>query len=146
MAPSRLLAMAVLGLVLGASCGGGADPEAGERGREPDDGTAAATTLEVTVWPRGRDGEERRATLECDPPGGTHPAPDAACAALADHRDALEPVPRDVACIEIYGGPARAKVSGTLAGEPVSAVLSRHNGCEIARWDALEPVLALRPT
>ncbi len=34
----------------------------------------------------------------------------------------------------------------TVDGEPVSAVLSRHNGCEIARWDALEPVLNLRPT
>jgi hypothetical protein len=43
-------------------------------------------------------------------------------------------VPANVACTEIYGGPATARVRGTLNGESVDARLSRTNGCEIARW------------
>ena len=138
----RVLATVSLAVALAVSCGGAGEPPAGEPGGGPGD-AAAATALDVTFWPRGRDGEKRTATLECEPPGGTHPAPEAACAALAANRDALAPVPRDVACTQIYGGPARAEVVGTVDGERVSAELSRHNGCEIARWDALEPVVAL---
>jgi Subtilisin inhibitor-like len=141
-ARSRLLATAAVSLLLAASCGGSDEAPRGEPGDDLDD-APAATALEITVWPRGRDGARREATLECDPAGGTHPAREAACAALAAHRDALEPVPRDVACTQIYGGPARAELRGTVDGEPVTAKLSRHNGCEIARWDALEPVLAV---
>jgi hypothetical protein len=44
-------------------------------------------------------------------------------------------VPADVACTEIYGGPATARVRGTLQGKPVDARFSRTNGCEIARWE-----------
>ena len=139
----RVLATVLLAVALAVSCGGAGEPPAGEPGGESGDAAAAATALDVTFWPRGRDGEKRTATLECEPPGGTHPAPEAACAALAANRDALEPVPRDVACTEIYGGPARAKLVGTVDGERVSAELSRHNGCEIARWDSLGPVLSL---
>jgi hypothetical protein len=143
MAFVRVLATVAFWVALAASCGGGDDSPTGGPGGEPDD-SAAATALDVTVWPQGRDGEERKATLECEPAGGTHPAPEAACAALAANRDALDPVPRDVACPQIYGGPARAEVIGTVDGERVTAELSRHNGCEIARWNALEPVVALR--
>ena len=142
MASVRVLATVSLAVGLAVSCGGADEPPAGEPSGEPDD-APAATVLAVTVWPRGRDGEERTATLECDPAGGTHPTPEAACAALAANREALEPVPRDVACTQIYGGPARAEVVGTVDGERVSAELSRHNGCEIARWDALRPVVEL---
>lgn len=43
-------------------------------------------------------------------------------------------------CTEIWGGPDRAWVTGRYRGTTVSASFSRRNGCEIARWDALEPV------
>jgi hypothetical protein len=46
-----------------------------------------------------------------------------------------------VACTEIYGGPDVATITGSVDGEPVDATVTRSNGCEIARWDALEPVL-----
>ena len=39
--------------------------------------------LTITFWPEGPDGESTEATLTCDPAGGTHPDPEAACAALA---------------------------------------------------------------
>jgi Subtilisin inhibitor-like len=121
-----------------AACGTAEEPPA----EEPDEG-AAATVLEVTVWPAGRNAERREATLTCDPVGGTHPRAEAACAALAESRDALEPVPDDVLCTQQYGGPQYAEVRGTVSGTSVSATLGRQNGCEIARWDALEPLLDL---
>ena len=53
----------------------------------------------------------------------------------------LEPVPPDMACTEIYGGPDTLEVSGTLDGEEVEATFTRQNGCEIARFDPWVPIL-----
>lgn len=104
-------------------------------------GSSAEPRYEVTITysPTGAGGGEQTATLTCDPDGGTHPDPAKACDALLQHEDALRPVPRDVACTEIYGGPQVA----TISGPGVQATFSRSNGCEIARWDALRPVLEL---
>jgi hypothetical protein len=95
--------------------------------------------LEITYWPEGKDGESRTATLTCDPDGGTHPDPARACAGLDAHPEALHPVPGDMACTQIYGGDQVVLIEG----EGVHAVLNRSNGCEIARWDALAPLLEL---
>jgi hypothetical protein len=105
------------------------------------DAASQAPRYDVTIsyWPAGRGGEPRSATLQCDPDGGSHPAVAAACDALLQHEDALQPVAGDVACTEIYGGPELA----TISGPNVHATLSRRNGCEIARWDALAPVVEL---
>jgi hypothetical protein len=95
--------------------------------------------LQITFWPEGKAGDSRTATLTCEPNDGTHPDPAKACAALAAHPEALHPVPGDVACTEIYGGDQVALVEG----EGMRAVLNRANGCEIARWDALAPLIEL---
>jgi hypothetical protein len=50
--------------------------------------------------------------------------------------------PGDVACTEIFGGPERATIRGTLRGEPVDASFSRSDGCEIDRWDKVKPLLS----
>ena len=49
--------------------------------------------------------------------------------------EALEPLPPDSVCTQIYGGPEEAEVVGTLNGEQVNATFSRQNGCEIDRFD-----------
>jgi hypothetical protein len=85
----------------------------------------------ISYWPTGRSGEALSATLQCDPNG--------ACDALLQNEDALAPVPGDVACTEIYGGPQLA----TISGPGVEASFSRENGCQIARWDALKAVLEI---
>jgi hypothetical protein len=103
----------------------------------------AETELTITYWPDGRDGAAQEATLTCDPAGGTHPGPERACAALAANADALAPVPPDLMCTQIYGGPEEADVTGTLDGEQVQATFSRQNGCEIDRWDRMAAVLEL---
>lgn len=124
----RRLALALLALVLTAGCGSGAGPSASPR-----------YDVTITYWPAGHGSEARSTTLTCDPDGGSHPNPAKACDALLEHEDALQPVAGEVACTEIYGGPQLATVSGS----GVHALLSRTNGCEIARWEALAPVLEL---
>jgi hypothetical protein len=126
-----LLALATLTL---AACGGVS------RSVDPGSEGPPRYDLTITYWPTGRDGDSRSATLTCDPDGGTHPDPNGACDMLLENEDALKPVPGDVACTEIYGGPQLA----TISGSGVDATLSRTNGCEIARWDALAPLLRLR--
>jgi hypothetical protein len=102
------------------------------------------TAVAITLWP---DGEGRGATktvrVVCDPPSGTVPDSAAACATLASPvgRSALDPVPPDRMCTELYGGPAVARIVGTVAGESIDAQLSRVNGCEIERWETLSALL-----
>ena len=95
--------------------------------------------LRITYWPEGKDGPRSTATLTCDPNGGTHPDPDKACAALDAHPEALHPVPTDMACTQIYGGDQVA----TIEGDGIRAIFNRSDGCQIARWDALAPVLEI---
>ena len=139
----KLAGLAALVLLL-AGCAvtplsGSSDEGSGTAGPAP---APVAVSLTVTVWPNGS-GEAVHATLECDPPGGDHPHPEAACAAVRKNATALQPVRADMACTQQYGGPERARVRGIVDGTSVSAELSRANGCEIARWDSLAPLLAL---
>ena len=53
----------------------------------------------------------------------------------------LEPVPPDVACTQIYGGPDQVTIEGTLRGEAVDATLTRANGCEIERFEQALPLV-----
>jgi hypothetical protein len=95
--------------------------------------------LTVSYWPQGRGAPEQTATLSCDPDGGTHPHPARARSALRAHPEALHPVPLDMACTQIYGGDQVARIRGA----ELQATFNRTNGCEIARWDALAPLLDL---
>ncbi|MBC3194707.1 subtilase-type protease inhibitor [Pseudonocardia sp. C8] len=105
-----------------------------------------AHTLSVTLAGTGNPSADRTYQLSCEPPGGDLPDAPAACARLdelarAGWSDAFDPVPPGTMCTEIYGGPETARVTGTWGDRPVDARFSRVDGCEIARWDALDPVL-----
>jgi hypothetical protein len=77
-------------------------------------------------------------TLTCEPAGGTHPRPVGACAVLgARGATAFPAPPADAICTEQYGGPQKARITGTWRGSPVSTELSLENGCQINRWTAL---------
>ncbi|MQA86237.1 MAG: hypothetical protein GEV03_16785 [Streptosporangiales bacterium] len=128
------LAAAVVGL---AACGGSTGP--GQPG-EPA-AKQAGSTLEVRVKP-SPDASAGSWTLTCQPPGGTHPAPETACAALRDAQDPFAAPSKQQICTQIYGGPQTASIEGEWSGKSVSADFSRKNGCEIKTWDALEPVFA----
>lgn len=99
-----------------AACGGSSNA-----GSEP-----PAASLQVTVKP-SKNGPVTTHTVTC--PG------DSVCDQLdALPAKAFDPVPADVACTQIYGGPEEATVQGTLRGQPIDASFNRTNGCEIARW------------
>jgi Subtilisin inhibitor-like len=138
---AALIALAALG------CGSESGDDAAGGGGGGSDSTeprpAPAVEVTVTFWPEGKGGPSHEGTLTCEPAGGTHPSPDKACLLLASDPEALEPVPADMACTMIYGGPEEASVVGVVNGEEVDAAFSRTNGCELDRWDRMAPLLQL---
>jgi hypothetical protein len=105
--------------------------------------------LRVTVRNAGG-GADGTFELYCHPGGGSHPDPHRACAAAERNtrwgKDPFAPVPEGSVCTMQYGGPATAHVTGTWAGRRVDATYDRRDGCQIARWDRLVPLLPdLRP-
>ncbi|MER6671997.1 SSI family serine proteinase inhibitor [Streptomyces sp. NPDC000983] len=111
-------------------------------------GTKDGDRLTVTV--RNAGDADGRYELYCHPGAGDHPDVSGACAALDRGttwgKDTFAPVPEGSFCTMQYGGPATAYITGTWAGRPVDARFDRGDGCEIARWDRLVPVLPdLRP-
>jgi hypothetical protein len=128
-------ALLLAACVVAAACGGGA--HAG-------DSTAAGTTrLQVTYQPKGTPGQTRTATLRCGPPGGSHPHPALACAALARQAHPFAPTPKGVACAMLYSGPQRAHVTGTYEGSRIDARFQRNDSCETSRWAKIAAVLVL---
>ena len=49
-------------------------------------------------------------------------------------------------CTQIYGGPQTATVQGTVNGRWVRRAFSRTNGCELADWGQMGPLLAPQAT
>ena len=105
---------------------------------------APATELVITTSDGGNNSQGSH-RLTCDPEGGDHPDPAAACAALeeAGGAEALAAPRKDERCTMQFGGPETASVTGVVDGEQVEATFARTNGCEIGRWEALEPLLVL---
>jgi hypothetical protein len=112
-------------VALAAACGG-------DDSDEPESPAALEADLVVTVWPDGPEGQPERTRIQCQRLGeGGEP-----CRGLAGLKpEQFEPVPNDVACPEIYGGPATARVRGELLGTPVDARFNRIDGCQMERWD-----------
>lgn len=93
-----------------------------------------SSALVLTVSPGEQVALDARAiTLECDGlPGGSHPAPAKACAALIEadgDLDRLRGLP-DTACAAIYA-PVTATAEGTWRGIPVKWARTFGNGCEL---------------
>lgn len=137
--PLALLAGATLAL---AGCGSAAGSDAGAGVQEAGGSSGAGSATSLTIsWD---DGAGRTGTwkLTCDPAGGDHPDPAAACRALrAGGAVGLNPVEPGTMCAQVFGGPQTATVSGTWQGRPVSARLKRTDGCEVKRWDSLKGLL-----
>jgi len=101
----------------------------------------AVTALTITVWPQGLDGPSDRWTLRCGPTGGSLPARVSACRKLDSLKAPFAPIRKDAVCTEIYGGPGVARVTGHFRGKRIWAQFRRRNGCEIARWERVRPLL-----
>jgi Subtilisin inhibitor-like len=116
-------------LPLMAACGGWGSDDS-----EPES-ASAATDLTIEVWPQGPSGESHTWTLTCSPAGGSLPDAEQACSRLK--AEALQPLPPDIICTQIYGGPETARVRGRIEGDPIDVTFNRVNGCEIHRWDTV---------
>lgn len=136
MKPASSIAVAA-SLLLVAGCGTtGAGEDVTTTEPTANGGVTTDPKTKLTVEVRTAPGRgERTYTLLCDPPGGRHPEPEAACRTLTRMKHPFVPVPPDAVCTQIYGGPQTATVTGTLSGKPVEARFSRTDGCQIARWD-----------
>ncbi|MEU9994720.1 SSI family serine proteinase inhibitor [Streptomyces sp. NPDC050848] len=113
---------------------------------------SAPDALTVTISKSGHRSADGTFKLECgDKDGkgaearGDHPAAAGACERLAGYakagKDPFAPVGKDRMCSLQHGGPAVAHITGEWQGRAVDARFSRANGCEIERWENLEPVL-----
>jgi hypothetical protein len=127
----------LLGVCLvAAACGGSHAGATGSTG-------AARTSLQIELQPAGTGGRTLHATLRCGPPGGSHPHPAAACAALARVAHPFAPKPAGVMCSALYSGPQRAHVTGTYRGTRIDARFRRTDSCETKRWSEVQALLRL---
>jgi hypothetical protein len=143
--------VAVLLSLLLTSCGAGAtepgtpssaSPTPGAPPTHPADSPSPSTVAALTIDYDDGGGTVSTWKLTCDPDGGDHPDPAAACAALARNgATALPAVGPGKMCTQVFGGPQTALVTGTWRGQEWNSRLNRADGCQTARWDALEGLL-----
>jgi hypothetical protein len=120
-------AAAILACLFLGACGSGDEGDGSAQAPGPE-----GASLIVTVQPKGPDGPTRRRRINCERLGEGS----AECRRL-DKLTAkrMAPVPATVACAQIFGGPAQARVTGELRGEMIDARFSRTNACQIRRWN-----------
>jgi hypothetical protein len=129
--------VALLSACAGEAASGGASPS----GSSSSPAAAPDNHLVIDVN-QGGGIPPRRWNLTCGAPaGGTHPDAQAACDHLAGMADPFAPLPPDVMCNQIYGGPQTAHVTGRWKGAAVDVRLSRVDGCRTGQWNSLGPLL-----
>jgi hypothetical protein len=145
---ARTLGLTLAILVAMSSCGAdptgvpSPTPAASSTSVEPTDTPTPDAADELVITVRNASGTTVSWQLTCSPPGGTHPDPGTACRVLTERgATALPPVPKDRMCSQVYGGPETATITGTWQGKTVRSRLSRVNGCETSRWNALVGLL-----
>ena len=133
-AAAALAALAALALALSlAGCGGS----------DGGDSVAAKIDLTLTLWPTGVNGDSVVWHLQCEPTGGDHPDPEAACAALTTAKDPFGPLAPPPRCREIPGSsPEVAVLEGVFRGRKVRSTFERSSACVAGRWDRIAPVFA----
>ena len=137
--PLTALTCFVVGTLALAGCGG--QRPVAVRGGGP------VTSLRVEVRPTPG-ATARRATLTCaGSPAATGfiADPRAACDLVTGNERArarlVAGTPADRMCTQLYGGPQQAQVSGRVVGRPVDVTLTRVDGCGVADWSLLQPLL-----
>jgi hypothetical protein len=92
--------------------------------------------------------ETSRATLRCrahsaKATGFLRTRPDASCAVVRSGLERIIQVRSEGMrlCSQIYGGPQHAEITGRLGSESIDIVIARSDGCGIADWRTLQPLL-----
>lgn len=101
----------------------------------------AAAKVDLAITVRGMPGRpSRHWTLQCVPPGGTHPDAVRACRALLRSWHPLELQRRHrMECPMIAQTSGQAEISGTWFGHKVHRLVV-NGGCDIGLWAELGPV------
>lgn len=127
--------IAVAGLAAVAACGSTAAPGSGSTGP----GSAPKASLNISV--QGAPGTAAKHwTLRCDPAGGTHPHPAAACAALLAVKNPFAKPKRHQMCPMIMASSKRMSISGTWYGQKVHKTIV-DGGCDLALFTKLNQVM-----
>jgi Subtilisin inhibitor-like len=126
---ARYLLIAVICAAAATACGSKPAPS-GVGG-----GAAAApkVSLDITVSTTAS-APSKHWTLQCEPAGGTHPNPAAACAVLLKAKNLFKPLPKGIMCPMIRVGTKSAIIKGTYFGKHVDTRLTP-GGCDLAKWN-----------
>jgi hypothetical protein len=96
---------------------------------------AAKVSLDITV--RTTPGApSKHWTLRCDPAGGSHPDPAAACAVLLKAKAPFARPAKGIMCPMIRVGTKTAVVKGTYFGRHVDSTFMP-GGCGLAQWQEI---------
>jgi Subtilisin inhibitor-like len=138
--PVRQCTIAALGALIVAGCGSAAAPTAGgSAGQHAGTTAASKINLHITVTD-GTTGPVKRWTLRCDPPGGTHPNPAAACRILLSVKNPFGPSSSvKMMCPMILASARRAVITGTYNGHRVNEQIV-DGGCDQLRWGKLKGI------
>jgi hypothetical protein len=96
---------------------------------------AAKVSLDITVS-TSPGAPSKHWTLRCDPAGGSHPDPAAACAVLLKAKAPFAAPPKGIMCPMIRVGTKTAIVEGTYFGRRVDTTFMP-GGCGQAQWQKI---------
>jgi len=99
----------------------------------------AKVALTMTVH-SGLAGKPKIWTLRCDPDGGTHPNPAAACGALLRIHDLFSPPPAHRMCPMVVASAKRVTLTGTWFGKKVHRTII-DGGCDLATFSRLGQIM-----
>jgi hypothetical protein len=131
---ARYLLIAAVCAAAATACGSKPAPSSGASAPAP----APKVSLEITVSTTPS-APTKHWTLRCDPAGGTHPDPAAACAVLLKAKNPFAALPKGVMCPMIRVGTKTAIVKGTYFGKYVDTRFTP-GGCDLAHWNEIAQI------
>jgi hypothetical protein len=134
---ARLLLAGAACVVTLAACGSTAASSASLSGTH----SAAHPKVALDIKVTSPGGETRHWTLTCDPAGGTHPSPAAACRTLMHARQPFARPGKGMMCPMIVAGTTTATIQGRWFGHRVNSKFV-DGGCEIVHWKELGKIFS----
>ncbi len=135
-ASARSILIAAACAVVLSACGSTHATSGGSAATAAQPASKVSLVIQVAARPGAA---AHRWTLRCDPVGGTHPHPAAACHALLHAKRPFAPLPEHQMCPMIVAGPKTAHISGTWFGKRIDTSFNQR-GCGNLRWNKIGQV------